>query len=150
VTDSSQNTRQTRCKLLPPKPFDLVSFSVASNVPSQQSFVLPALVPATRYALRVSARNPAGTTVAQYVFATRSTAPGLCFCTPIVKPNYNVCICTLFILLSLWNFLITNSMNLPAMYSVPNTVLTIGVMWAMCLVTFYVQVIIWHSVCRAE
>jgi hypothetical protein len=63
-------------------------FSVASNVPSQQSFVLQALVPATRYALRVSARNPAGTTVAQYAFVTRSTIPGLCFCTPVLKVNY--------------------------------------------------------------
>lgn len=100
MTDSFQNTSQTRCKLLLPQPFDVVLFTVASNVPSQQSFVLPALAPATRYALRVSARNPAGTTVAQYLFGTRSTTPGLCFCTRIVKPNY-VSSCTLFVLLSL-------------------------------------------------
>jgi len=106
VTDSSQNASQTRCKLLLPKPFDCVSFSVASNVPSQQSFVLSALVPATRYALRVSARNPAGTTVAQYVLVTRSTAPGLWFCTPIVKPNYYVDSCTLFVIFHYEIFLI--------------------------------------------
>ncbi|XP_033606866.1 Down syndrome cell adhesion molecule-like protein Dscam2 isoform X4 [Cryptotermes secundus] len=49
---------------------------VASSIVSQQSFILQALIPATRYALRVSARNPAGTTVAQYIFVTRSTIPG--------------------------------------------------------------------------
>jgi hypothetical protein len=101
VTDIFQNSTQTRRKILLPKPFDFVSFSVASNVPSQQSFILPALVPATRYALRVSARNPAGTTVTQFVFVTRSTTPGLCFCAPIVKPNYYVSSCILFVLLSL-------------------------------------------------
>ncbi|XP_069692741.1 cell adhesion molecule Dscam2-like [Periplaneta americana] len=49
---------------------------VASNISPQPSLMLQALSPATRYALRVSARNPAGTTVAQYVFVTRSTVPG--------------------------------------------------------------------------
>jgi hypothetical protein len=97
VTDSFQNTIQTHSKLLLPKPFDFVSFSVASSVPSQQSFVLQALVPATRYALRVSARNPAGTTVAQYIFVTRSTAPGLCFYSPIMKVNYYMSSCMLFV-----------------------------------------------------
>jgi len=60
-----------------------ISFSVASSVPPQHSFILQALTPATRYALRVSARNPAGTTVAQYVFVTRSTIPGLCIYTTV-------------------------------------------------------------------
>jgi hypothetical protein len=74
---------------------------VASNVPAQQSFFLQALVPATRYALRVSARNPAGTTVAQYVFVTRSTTPGLWFCTEIVEVNYYAqfyVVCTSFMI----------------------------------------------------
>lgn len=65
-----------------------------------------------------------------------------------VKPNYYVSSCTLFVLLSLWNFLNTNSMNLPAMYSLPNTAITSGVTRVMCLVTCYV--IILHSACRAE
>ena len=101
VTDSFQNTSQTHCKLLLPESFGFVLFSVASNIPSQQSFVLQALVPATRYTLRVSARNPAGTTVAQYVFVTRSTTSGLCFFTLIVKLNYYVqlyIVCTTFIM----------------------------------------------------
>ncbi|PSN46727.1 Down syndrome cell adhesion molecule-like protein Dscam2, partial [Blattella germanica] len=48
---------------------------VASNISPQPNFILQGLVRGTHYALRVSARNPAGTTVAQYMFVTRSVLP---------------------------------------------------------------------------
>ena len=55
-----------------------VCFTVASNIPPQPNFVLQGLIPGTRYTLRVSARNPAGPTVAQYMFVTRSILSGMC------------------------------------------------------------------------